>query len=109
MTTATNTVVAVSKSDVLAAVSVFVADNKRPCPSHFLTEKFGIDVLDVVDELKGSGVLLGLRGRNGGLALPGSDIVLKRSEHAAKKAKAAVEVGAAEQIESAEQAVSSVA
>lgn len=81
MTTST-----ISQSDVVTAVTVFVKDNNRPCPAKFLTEKFGDDVLDVIDELKESGVLLGLRGRNGGLALPGSDIVAKRSEYAAKKA-----------------------
>ncbi len=79
----TNTI---SQSDVVAAVTSFVVDNKRPCPAQFLTEKFGDDVLDVIDELKESGVMVGLRGRNGGLALAGSDIVAKRSEYAAKKA-----------------------
>jgi len=69
----------ISNSDVLSAVQTFVSTNSRPCPSHFLTEKFGDDVLDVIDELKASGVLLGLRGRNGGLATPDSEIVAKRS------------------------------
>jgi len=79
----TNTI---SQSDVLSAVTVFVETNKRPCPKQYLTERFGADVLDVVDQLKESGVLLGLRGRNGGLALPGSEVVAKRAEYAAKKA-----------------------
>lgn len=74
----------ISNSDVLSAVQTFVSSNNRPCPSHFLTEKFGDDVLDVIDELKASGVLLGLRGRNGGLATPDSDIVAKRSSKSAK-------------------------
>lgn len=69
----------ISNSDVVSAVQTFVSTNNRPCPSHFLTEKFGDDVLDVIDELKASGVLLGLRGRNGGLATPDSEIVAKRS------------------------------
>jgi hypothetical protein len=69
----------ISNSDVLSAVQTFVSTNNRPCPAHFLTEKYGDDVLDVIDELKASGVLLGLRGRNGGLATPDSDIVAKRS------------------------------
>lgn len=81
--TKTNTI---SQTDVLTAVTVYTKEQNRPCPSHFLTEKFGADVLDVVDELKETGVLLGLRGRNGGLALPGTEIVAKRSEFAAKKA-----------------------
>lgn len=76
----------ISNSDVLAAVSTFVTSNNRPCPAHYLEEKFGSDVAAVVDELKASGVLLGLRGRNGGLALPDSAIVAKRAEYAAKKA-----------------------
>ena len=83
MTTPTNSV---SSSDVLSAVTVFVESNNRPCPAKFLEDKFGDSVYDVIDSLKESGVLLGLRGRNGGLALPGSPIVAKRSEHAAKKA-----------------------
>ena len=69
----------ISNSDVVSAVQTFVSSNSRPCPSHYLTEKFGDDVLDVIDELKASGVLLGLRGRNGGLATPDSEIVAKRS------------------------------
>ena len=69
----------ISNSDVVSAVQSFVSSNNRPCPSHFLTEKFGDDVLDVIDSLKESGVLLGLRGRNGGLATPDSEIVAKRS------------------------------
>jgi len=69
----------ISNSDVVSAVQTFVSTNNRPCPSHFLTEKFGDDVLDVIDELKANGVLLGLRGRNGGLATPDSEIVAKRS------------------------------
>lgn len=69
----------ISNSDVLSAVQSYVSSNNRPCPKHFLTEKFGDDVMDVIDELKASGVLLGLRGRNGGLATPDSPIVAKRS------------------------------
>ena len=79
----TNTI---SQTDVVTAVTVFVNENSRPCPSKFLTEKFGADVVDVLDTLKESGVLIGLRGRNGGYALPDSSIVAKRAEHAAKKA-----------------------
>lgn len=89
----TNTI---SQTDVVAAVSAFVQENSRPCPSQFLTDKFGDDVLDVVDELKESGVVVGLRGRNGGLAIAGSEIVAKRAEHAAKKAAKSVESNTAE-------------
>lgn len=81
----------INSTDVLSAVSQYVAEQSRPCPAAFLTEKFGSDVLDVIDELKASGVMVGLRGRNGGLALVGSDIVAKRAEHAAKRAAKAVE------------------
>lgn len=76
----------INSSDVLSAVTVFVTDNKRPCPAAYLTEKFGDDVLNVIDELKESGIVVGLRGRNGGLAIAGSEIVAKRAEYAAKKA-----------------------
>ena len=85
------TTISFSQTDVLTAVTVFVNDNKRPCPAHYLAEKFGPDVLDMIDELKESGVLLGLRGRNGGLALPGSEVAAKRAEYAAKRAAKSVE------------------
>lgn len=94
----------INSSDVLSAVTVFVNDNKRPCPAAFLTEKFGDDVLDVIDELKESGVVVGLRGRNGGLALAGSEIVAKRAEFAAKKAAKSVESGSVNTNEVAEAA-----
>lgn len=96
MTTNTNTV---AESDVLAAVAKFVEDNKRPCPTKHLTAEFGDGVLDTLESLKADGVLLGLRGRNGGFALPGSEIVAKRAEYAAKKAAAAPAVE--EDVESA--------
>lgn len=86
------TTTTINSTDVLSAVNTYVQEQSRPCPAAFLTEKFGADVLDVIDQLKASGVVVGLRGRNGGLALAGSDIVTKRAEHAAKKAaKAAAE------------------
>ena len=76
----------ISQSDVVSAVTVFVNENSRPCPSKYLTDKFGADVVEVLASLKESGVLIGLRGRNGGFALPDSAIVAKRAEHAAKQA-----------------------
>lgn len=79
-----------NQTDVLSAVNDFVSSNSRPCPAKYLAEKFGNDVFTVIDELKASGVLLGLRGRNGGLALHGSEIVAKRAEYAAKRAAKAV-------------------
>jgi DNA-binding IscR family transcriptional regulator len=96
MTTKTDTTPAVANTDVLAEVAKYVDENKRPCPTKHLTKEFGDAVLDTLDELKKGGVLLGLRGRNGGFALPGSDIVAKRSEHAAKKAAKAAEKAADE-------------
>jgi len=89
MTAKTNTAT-VNASDVLAEVAKFTQDNSRPCPSKYLAEKFGDEVIETLAALKQEGVLLGLRGRNGGFALPGSDIVAKRSEHATKKLLKAV-------------------
>lgn len=89
MTTKTETVAvtpAVPATEVLAVVAKYVDENKRPCPTKYLTMTFGEEVVDTLDTLKADGVILGLRGRNGGFALPGSDIVAKRAEHAAKKA-----------------------
>lgn len=75
-----------NNSVVLTTVAKYVTDCNRPCPVKHLSDTFGTDVLDVVDALKKEGALVGLRGRNGGLALPDSPIVAKRAEHAAKKA-----------------------
>lgn len=82
----------INTSDVVNTVVDFTAANSRPCPAKYLAEKFGSEVHDVIDSLKESGVLLGLRGRNGGLAIPGSEIVAKRAEYAAKKAAKATTV-----------------
>jgi len=104
MTTPTNTVSTVSTTDVVSAVTSYVSEFKRPCPASYLTGRFGDPVEDVIAELKASGILLGLRGRNGGLALMGSDIVAKRAEHGIKKAaKLAEKVPGLEIIEPAEQ------
>lgn len=92
----------INQTDVLTAVTAFVDAQKRPCPQHVLTAQFGDDVLDVIDALKEQGVLLGLRGRNGGYAVSGSEIVAKRAEHAAKKAaKVAAKAPAAGNTEAA--------
>lgn len=58
---------AVTKEQVLAAVSEYRSANARPCPARYLTDKFGDDVLSVIDSLKKDGTLVGKRGRTGGL------------------------------------------
>ena len=61
------TAMAITNEQVLAAVSTYRAENGRPCPKHYLTGKFGDEVLAVIDTLKGNGTLVGKRGRSGGL------------------------------------------
>lgn len=58
---------AVTKEQVLASVSEYRSANARPCPARYLTDKFGDDVLSVIDSLKKDGTLVGKRGRTGGL------------------------------------------
>lgn len=58
---------AVTKEQVLAAVSEYRSANARPCPARYLTDKFGDEVLSVIDSLKKDGTLVGKRGRTGGL------------------------------------------
>jgi hypothetical protein len=87
-------VLVVSETDVLTAVTEYVGQFARPCPAKFLEAKFGDEVDTTINSLKESGILLGLRGRNGGLAMVGSDIVAKRGEHAVKKALKAAEKAA---------------
>lgn len=58
---------AVTKEQVLAAVSEYREANSRPCPARYLVEKFGEEVTPVIKELKEAGTLIGQRGRTGGL------------------------------------------
>ena len=47
------TTTTISQSDVVSAVTVFVNENSRPCPSKYLTEKFGADVVEVLARVLG--------------------------------------------------------
>lgn len=105
MTTDTNKTPAVADTDVLAAVAKYVDENKRPMPTKELVKEFGDEVRDTLDTLKADGVILGLRGRNGGFALPGSEIVAKRAEHGLKKAAKEAAKADAEQADEGEAAV----
>jgi DNA-binding IscR family transcriptional regulator len=75
-----------TQSDIMTAVIDYTTEHNRPCPMSYLANKFGSDVTEVVTQLKKDNLIVGLRGRSGGLALVGSPIVSKRSEHSKNKA-----------------------
>ena len=60
----------IQKSDVIGAISVYLKNNNRPCPAHYLVDKFGDDVAETIADLKKSGAIVGRRGRTGGIAFP---------------------------------------
>lgn len=62
----------IQKNDVIGAIEVYLRNNNRPCPAHYLTDKFGDDVAETIADLKKSGIIVGKRGRTGGIAFPDS-------------------------------------
>jgi hypothetical protein len=64
----------ISKSDVLDAIKIYVSNNDRPCPAHYLTDKFGDDVSETILTLKKEGSIIGKRGRNGGIIFPDAPV-----------------------------------
>jgi hypothetical protein len=76
----------IQKSDVLGAITVYLLNENRPCPAHYLIDKFGDDVTEIIGYLKKDGVIIGKRGRNGGIVLP--DTVFEKKS---KETKTAVE------------------
>lgn len=65
----------VTAADVLSSVSLYIENNNRPCPAHYLVTKYSDDVMEVIGIMKQNGTIVGKRGRNGGLILP--DTVFK--------------------------------
>ncbi len=61
-----------NKSDIISAITVYTAANKRPCPIDHLIEKFGHKkmVQKLVNDLKEANAIVGRRGRTGGLTFP---------------------------------------
>jgi DNA-binding IscR family transcriptional regulator len=61
-----------TKSDIISAITVYTAANKRPCPIDHLIEKFGSKKLvqKLVNDLKEANAIVGRRGRTGGLTFP---------------------------------------
>ena len=64
----------ISKSDVLDAIKIYVTNNDRPCPAHYLVGKFGEDVSETILTLKKEGSIMGKRGRNGGIVFPDAPV-----------------------------------
>lgn len=60
----------INNIDVLAAIQSYLDNNNRPCPAHYLTDKFGDDVVENLNSLKKDGKVVGRRGRNGGIVFP---------------------------------------
>lgn len=77
----------IQKSDVMSAITIYLINENRPCPAHYLIQKFGDDVADVITALKKDGVIVGRRGRNGGIALPDS-VFDKKDNNIMKKIEA---------------------
>ena len=69
-----------TKSDIISAITVYTASNKRPCPIDHLVGKFGNKKLvqKLVADLKDAGAIVGRRGRTGGLTFP-EDIAVDAS------------------------------
>lgn len=65
----------INNIDVLAAIQTYLDNNNRPCPAHYLNDKFGDDVAEAITNLKKDGKIIGRRGRNGGIVFP--DTVFK--------------------------------
>jgi len=68
----------IQKSDVIGAITVYLLNENRPCPAHYLVNKFGDDVGEVIAELKKDNVVIGKRGRGGGIVFP--DTVFHKKE-----------------------------
>jgi hypothetical protein len=69
----------INNIDVLAAIQSYIEKNSRPCPSHYLTDKFGDDVSETILSLKKDSKIQGLRGRNGGVIIAGMVIDRKKN------------------------------
>lgn len=67
-----------TKTEVLASITSYLDSKKRPCPAHFLTDKFGDDVEETILALKSEGVIVGRRGRNGGIVFPNTVFPAKK-------------------------------
>ena len=80
----------INNIDVLAAIQSYLDSNNRPCPAHYLTDKFGDDVAEAITNLKKDGKIIGRRGRNGGIVFP--DTVFKdKAPIASKKVEVATD------------------
>lgn len=73
----------INNIDVLAAIQSYLDSNNRPCPAHYLNDKFGDDVAENITNLKKDGKVIGRRGRNGGIVFP--DTVFKDKSPVAAK------------------------
>ncbi len=78
---------ATSKTDVKAAIEIYINNNNRPCPAVYLTDKFGDDVVEVINIMKKDGDIVGRRGRNGGIAFPDSVFEKKAKKPIMKKSE----------------------
>ena len=71
----------INNIDVLAAIQSYLDNNNRPCPAHYLMDKFGDDVAETITSLKKDGKIQGLRGRNGGVIIAGATINRKKNNN----------------------------
>ena len=75
MTTQTGTI---ENTDIVNAVRDYITNNNRPCPTDHITRKFGEIAVEMLPAIKKEGNLVGRRGRNGGLMIPGMEGLVKR-------------------------------
>jgi hypothetical protein len=57
----------VTREEILAEIASYRAENGRPCPAKHLVAKFGAGAESIIAALKDDGILVGKRGRTGGL------------------------------------------
>lgn len=57
----------VTREEVLAEIASYRAEMQRPCPAKHLVAKFGDGAESIIAALKNDGILVGKRGRTGGL------------------------------------------
>lgn len=78
----------INSTEVLSSIRSYIEANDRPCPAHYLTDKFGDDVAESILALKKEGLIAGRRGRNGGIVFP--DTVFKKNSKPQSEVAAAV-------------------
>ena len=70
----------VTREEILAEIASYRAEMQRPCPAKHLVAKFGTGAESIITALKDDGILVGKRGRTGGLVPAGDTTASVSSE-----------------------------